>query len=90
MKKEARIQAEKTFRRAGGKITNREIAKLVKVNPLTVGRWKRDDDWKSKLKAGEHAAPKEAFVVVRKKAGSRQGCKAVYGSWRKCDKQRAC
>ncbi|MGO9570327.1 MAG: hypothetical protein ACLP5H_22580 [Desulfomonilaceae bacterium] len=37
MKKEARIQAEKMFLRSGGKITNREIGKLVKVNPLTVG-----------------------------------------------------
>ena len=68
MKKEARIQAEKMFLKAGGKITNREIAKLLEVNPLTVGRWKRDDDWGSKIKAGEHAAPKEAAVVVRKKA----------------------
>src|SRR5208283_3403726 len=68
MKKEARIQAEKMFLRGGGKITNREIAKLVKVNPLTVGRWKRDDDWESKIKVGEHAAPKEAPGVVRKKA----------------------
>ena len=56
------------FLRAGGKITNREIAKLLKVNPLTVGRWKRSDDWGSKLRAGEHAAPKETAVVVRKKA----------------------
>ncbi len=68
MKKEARIQAEKMFVRAGGKITNREIAKLAKVNPLTVGRWKRDDDWESKLKEAEHAAPAEASGVVRKKA----------------------
>ncbi len=81
MKKEARIQAEKTFRRAGGKITNREIAKLVKVNPLTVGRWKRDDDWKSKLKAGEHVAPKEAAVVVRKKAAHDKALKLYMEVW---------
>ncbi len=68
MKKEARIQAEKMFLKARGKITNREIAKLLEVNPLTVGRWKHGDDWGSKLKAGEHADPKEASVVVRKKA----------------------
>ena len=68
MKKEARIQAEKMFLKAGGKMTNREIAKLLEVNPLTVGRWKRDDDWGSKIKAGEYAAPKDAAVVIRKKA----------------------
>jgi uncharacterized protein YjcR len=68
MKKEARIQAEKMFLRAGGKITNKEIAKLLEVNPLTVGRWKHGDDWGSKLKAGGPAAPKDAAVVVRKKA----------------------
>ncbi len=68
MKKEGRIAAENMFLRAGGKITNIEIAKLVKVNRLTVGRWKRDDNWKSKLKAGEHAAPQKAAGVIRKKA----------------------
>jgi len=68
VKKEARIQAEEMFLRAGGKITNGEIAKLVKVNRQTVGRWKRGDKWKSKLKAGEYAATKKAPVVLRKKA----------------------
>lgn len=69
MKKEARIQAEKLFLKQGGKITNREIAKAVNVNPLTVGRWKREDDWDAKLKAAEKARPKEpAVVTVRKKA----------------------
>jgi hypothetical protein len=33
MKKEARIQAEKIFLKARGKITNREIAQAVTVNP---------------------------------------------------------
>ncbi len=68
MKKEARIQAEKMFLRAGGKITNKEIAKLVKVRPVTVGRWKHDDKWESRLGVGERAAPKEAAVMIRKKA----------------------
>jgi uncharacterized protein YjcR len=69
MKKEARIQAEKMFVKSGGKITNREIANAVKVNALTVGRWKRDDDWASKLKGMEQPEVKEAAVVtVRKKA----------------------
>lgn len=69
MKKEARIQAEKMFLRAAGKITNREIAKGVAVNPLTVGRWKRDDKWEAKLKQLQKADKKEAGAsVVRKKA----------------------
>lgn len=68
MKKEARIQAAKMFVKAQGKITNREIAKAVKVNPLTVGRWKREDDWDDKLLV-ENSGSKEASSggVVRKK-----------------------
>jgi uncharacterized protein YjcR len=68
MKKEARIQAEKMFIKAGGKITNRDIAKAVKVNALTVGRWKREENWEDKLKGLEQApSPKESGGVVRKK-----------------------
>lgn len=68
MKKEARIQAEKKFLKARGKITNREIAKAVTVNPLTVGRWKRDDQWEEKLKEMENVGKKEsAGTTVRKK-----------------------
>jgi uncharacterized protein YjcR len=69
MKKEARIQAEKLYLKHGGKVTNREIAKAVKVNALTVGRWKRDDDWETKLKDMEQKPVKEVTAVtVRKKA----------------------
>jgi hypothetical protein len=68
MKKEARIQAEKMFLKAGGKITNREIAKATKVNALTVGRWKRENDWEAKLKGEEQEAAVEVGGVVRKKA----------------------
>ncbi|HTY22252.1 MAG TPA: phage terminase small subunit-related protein [Desulfomonilaceae bacterium] len=71
MKKEARSQAEKIFLKAGGKITNREIAKAVEVNALTVGRWKREDKWAAKLKRMEQPPAKAAEgreVVVRKKA----------------------
>jgi uncharacterized protein YjcR len=69
MKKEARIQAEKLYLKQGGKVTNREIAKAVKVNALTVGRWKRDDDWEAKLKDMEQKPVKEVVAVtVRKKA----------------------
>jgi uncharacterized protein YjcR len=70
MKKEARIQAEKIFLKARGKITNREIAQAVTVNPLTVGRWKRDDHWEAKLRELENGGSKEIASggVVRKKA----------------------
>jgi uncharacterized protein YjcR len=70
MKKEARIQAEKMFLNAAGNITNREIAKAVSVNPLTVGRWKRDEKWGQKLKELQKAQAKEVAGggVVRKKA----------------------
>lgn len=69
MKKEARIQAEKMFLNAGGNITNREIAKAVSVNPLTVGRWKRDEKWDQKLRNLQKTQAKEVGGgVVRKKA----------------------
>ncbi|MEI8181288.1 MAG: phage terminase small subunit-related protein [Desulfomonile sp.] len=68
MKKEARLQAEKMFLNAKGKITNREIAKTLNVNALTVGRWKREEEWDSILKAREQAAIKEDRAgSVRKK-----------------------
>jgi uncharacterized protein YjcR len=67
MKKEARSQAEKLFVKAKGKMTNRDIAKAVGVNALTIGRWKRESDWESKLKAAEPAPPKGGDGVVRKK-----------------------
>jgi uncharacterized protein YjcR len=67
MKKEARDQGQKMFVKAGGKITNREIAKEVGVNPLTVGRWKREDDWESKLKSEQQPEARAAGGIVRKK-----------------------
>ncbi len=78
MKKEARAEAEKIFLKAGGKITNRDIAKTVEVNPLTVGRWKREDKWGSKLKQAEPAHAKGSAapgMVVRKKAARDQALK---------------
>jgi uncharacterized protein YjcR len=71
MKKEARAQAEKIFLKSGGKITNRDIAKTVEVNPLTVGRWKREDGWEAKLKQAEPAPDKGRTApgtIIRKKA----------------------
>jgi uncharacterized protein YjcR len=71
MKKEARAQAEEMFLKSGGKITNRDIAKTVEVNPLTVGRWKREDNWGAKLRQAEQAPTKGRAVpgtIIRKKA----------------------
>jgi len=69
MKKEARSQALKLYLKHNGKLTNRAIAEQVNVNPLTVGRWKRDDTWDAKLKEKEAATPREKPTgVVRKKA----------------------
>ena len=71
MKKDERFRAEKMFLKQKGKITNREIAKVVGVNALTVGRWKKEDKWADKLKTMKEAAPKTAVRPggsVRKKA----------------------
>jgi hypothetical protein len=68
MKKEARLQAENMFLKAGGKVTNRDIAKSVKVNALTVGRWKRDDNWEAQLKGEERSEARDSGGIVRKKA----------------------
>ncbi len=71
MKKQARARAEEIFLKAGGKITNRDVAKAVGVNPLTVGRWKRENKWAAKLKQAEPAPTKGRAApgkVVRKKA----------------------
>lgn len=71
MKKEARNDALKVYLKAKGKINNKQIAEKVGVNPLTVGRWKREDNWQKTLeeKLAEPArqAP-PAGDVVRKKA----------------------
>jgi transposase len=68
MKKEARTQAEKLFVKSKGKITNRDIAKEVGVNALTVGRWKRENDWDGKLKAAEPAPAKAPKALKAAKA----------------------
>ena len=68
MKKEARQQAKKMYLKAKGKITNKEIADRVKVNPLTIGRWRREDNWASELKASKRPPRAATSRVVRKKA----------------------
>jgi len=75
MKKEARLQAEKIYLNAKEKITNREIAKALNVNALTVGRWKREDGWDATIKAKEQAATKEKAGLVRKKEAREKAVK---------------
>lgn len=56
MNEEARNEAQRIFFSANGKISNVEIAKKLRVDPRTVGKWKRDDAWESKfsrIRAGE-------------------------------------
>jgi hypothetical protein len=75
-RKQTRIKAEELFIQAGGRITNVEIAKALQVHPLTVGRWKRADQWASKLQERRDAGVKE-FVApaTRKKAALEQALK---------------
>jgi transposase len=83
MKKEARTEAVTLFLRSGGKATNKEIADKLGVHPLSVGRWKKQDNWaakleeptpKSKAPAAKLGQPKpkapsaKPLTVVRKKS----------------------
>jgi uncharacterized protein YjcR len=68
MKKEAREKALKMFLKAKGKITNKSIADTVKVNPLTVGRWKKEHKWDRELKKQEKEAAGKPSGAVRKTA----------------------
>lgn len=70
MQKEARTKAERVFLEAKGKITNVEIAKKVGAHPITVGKWKKEDNWAGKLAAGQAKPPqkKEAKPVRKKTA----------------------
>jgi hypothetical protein len=68
MKKEAREQAERIFLKSQGKMSHVEIAEKVGVNPLTVGRWKREDDWATKLtQKAKQGKEKAELAPVRKK-----------------------
>jgi uncharacterized protein YjcR len=67
MQKEARHQAEQIFLDAKGKLSNVEIAKKVGAHPITVGKWKREDDWTGKLSEAEKNAPKKQQVSSARK-----------------------
>jgi transcriptional regulator with XRE-family HTH domain len=49
MKQEARNEAQRIFFSANAKVSNVEIAKKLRVDPRTVAKWKREDDWESKF-----------------------------------------
>jgi len=76
MKKEAREQAERIFLNSQGKMLNVEIAKKVGVNPLTVGKWKKADDWMAKLtKKAQKGKEKAGPTPPRKKVAHDQALK---------------
>lgn len=72
MAKEARNQAERLFVEAKGKITNVDIAKKVGAHPITVGKWKKQDNWAAKLAAGKPKTPQKASAAPAAKKGSRE------------------
>lgn len=52
MKKDkAQDRALNLFLKAGGNISNKDLAEKVKVNPITIGKWKKSMDWAGKLRA---------------------------------------
>ncbi len=75
MKKEARLQAQNMYLKAGGKITNRDIAKSVHVNALTIGRWKRDENWDAKLPQDSRGVGTEKGGIIRKKGAKDKALK---------------
>jgi len=48
-KNEDRKVAENIFLGERGRITNKELAKKLRVHPATVARWKKLDEWDMKL-----------------------------------------
>lgn len=49
MDKDARSKAERIFLGAMGKISNIKIGQMVGAHPITVGNWKKQDNWIGKL-----------------------------------------
>ncbi|MFH1113857.1 MAG: phage terminase small subunit-related protein [Pseudomonadota bacterium] len=48
-KNEDRKLAEETFLRDRGRVTNKDLARVLGVHPATVARWKKLDEWDMKL-----------------------------------------
>lgn len=81
-KKEAREFAKELFFKSKGKMSNKQIAERAKVNPLTVGRWKRFDAWRDNLDAEMEASKPPG---VRKRAQmdqARQLFLSARGAWK--------
>ena len=80
MKKESRTKAATLFIQSGGKATNKEIADKLGVHPLSVGRWKKQDNWAAKLeepkpKPKPRAPGAKRPPVVRKKSKQEEAMK---------------
>jgi len=78
MKKEARLKAESMFLEAEGKITNKEIAEALRVNALTVGRWKSEDDWASVLSARDGISAGDGKPALVRKRSARDLAEKLY------------
>jgi hypothetical protein len=77
MQKEPKSQAERIFLDAEGKISNVEIAKRVGAHPITVGKWKRQDNWTGKLaEAQAKGSEKRRKSSLRKKGAHDEAFKA--------------
>jgi hypothetical protein len=66
-KNEHRKLAEQTFLKDRGRITNKELARVLGVHPATVARWKKLDEWDLKLVqsvAEEPLPPEQDFYGV--------------------------
>ena len=77
MQKDAKSEAERIFLEATGKISNVEIGKKVGAHPITVGKWKRQDDWTGKLAEAQAKRPEKARKTsVRKQAAHDEAFKS--------------
>jgi transposase len=76
MEKDGRRKAEQLFLEAKGEVSNVEIAKKVGAHPITVGKWKRQDDWTGKLASDQVKPPeRKETAAVRKKAAREEAFK---------------
>ncbi len=78
MKKEARLLAENMFLAARGRITNKEIAQALHVNALTVGRWRREDQWDVRLTGEQVGADNYDRPTLVRKRNARDLAEKLY------------
>jgi hypothetical protein len=77
-KKDARVQALELFIQADGKITNVEIATALHVHPLTIGRWKRADQWESLIQERRQVETKKPSTRGPRKKDARDKAMQLY------------